>query len=70
MRTVDAYLSRKVQPPWPSAVVYKTSDGRFVMERGNGVDDLDLGGKFSEAKAAVDVIIRAEAARRTEKYAE
>ena len=64
MKTVDAFLSRKAQVAWPSAVVYKLDTGRFVIERGNGEDDLDLGAKFSEARASVETIVRAEQAKK------
>jgi hypothetical protein len=64
MKTVDAYLSRKVQAVWPGAVVYKLETGRFTLERGNGKEDLDLGAHFGEAKASVHVIVQAELARK------
>lgn len=60
MKTVDAFLSRKAQAVWPSAVVYKLDTGRFVIERANGEIDLDLGGTFGEARASVEVLVRSE----------
>ncbi len=64
MNTVDAYLSRKIQVTWPDAVVLKTEVGRFFVERGNERENLDIGGTFGEAKAAVVTIVKAEAARK------
>ncbi|MEY2849634.1 MAG: hypothetical protein RI885_2301 [Actinomycetota bacterium] len=61
MRTLNAYLSRKLQAIFPDALVYEDQqDGRtsFVLER-RGVEPESLGSTFQEAKASVDVLRRA-----------
>ncbi len=61
MRKVDAFLSRKAQAVWPTAVVFKEeipAEGalgpriRFVLER-RGQESLDLGGPFGVARQAL-----------------
>lgn len=64
MKKVDAFLSRKAQEIWPTAVVYKLEDGRFYVERQEGVL-LELGSDFGEAKSALVVLLSAEKARKS-----
>lgn len=60
MKMVDAFLSRKLQAAWPCAVVYKLDSERFIVERGEAEDDLDIGGKFLEAKSSVEAIVNSK----------
>ncbi len=75
MPRVDAYLSRKAQSIWPTALVLchentpEEGEQRWEIDRGVSPEGfshgrLCLGASFQEAKAALDVTIAAEKARR------
>lgn len=64
MKRVDAYLSRKLQEVYPTALVFCEYDAgkeTWTMRRDSEADWI-LGASFQEAKAAVDVVIKAEKA--------
>ena len=67
MKRVDAYLSRKAQAFWPTAVVYCETgeDGaaKYLLERREG-ETLELGREFGEAKAGLFALRNAHAARK------
>lgn len=68
MKRVDAYLTRKVQSVYPDAVVYKLDDRDFAIEKLNGSKNLEiigLGSTFQEAKASVDVLVKAVRGHKT-----
>lgn len=62
MKRIDAFLTNKAQARWPEAIVYE-SEGRWFLDRGPRFDLAELGGDFFRARAALRLILRAEAAR-------
>lgn len=74
MREVDGYLSRKAQTTWPGALVSKIETGNgeaWELERPATTDRaaleaVRLGTTFGAARQAIDALIAAELARRTE----
>lgn len=78
MRKIDAYLSRKAQAEWPTAIVWKeeassatlrlNGDGnsghQFILER-QGHQDIILGHNFGEAKAGLDALLASERSKRS-----
>lgn len=65
MKRVDPYLTNKAQARYPTAEVY-CSLGSWYMDRGPRYELVSLGASFHEARAALRVILRAEAARAEE----
>jgi hypothetical protein len=81
MRKIDAYLSRKAQAQWPTAVVWKeeassatlrlNGNGKeggqvFILER-EGYDSIILGHDFGEAKAGLEALVASERSRKAGK---
>lgn len=72
MRRVDAFLTRMAQAVWPAALVYcETMPGKETWyvektgpsEGGFSPEQLGIGSTFSEARAALTVMVKAESAR-------
>jgi len=78
MRKIDAFLSRKAQEAWPTAVVWKEEassstlrlDGSgsnsgqvFILQR-ESYQDFILGRRFQDAKAELEVLVEREMAKR------
>ena len=81
MRKIDAYLSRKAQAEWPTAIVWKEEPSspavpingngsceRFILER-DGYDAIILGHQFKEARAGLESLLASSRAKRAVKDA-
>lgn len=81
MRKVDAFLSRKAQEMWPTAIVWKEEassatlrlDGSgnshaqvFILQRAGNADVI-LGQQFPQAKAQLEALIQVEYAKKSVK---
>lgn len=64
MDTVDGYLSRRLQtrPRYRQALVLQTETGQYIL-RVPAEPDLGLGDQESEARLAIEALLRAEFAR-------
>jgi hypothetical protein len=83
MRKIDAYLSRKAQAEWPTALVWKEEPSsatipvngngdageRFILER-EGYEDIILGHPFKEARAGLETLLASARAKRAGKDTE
>lgn len=77
MRKVDAYLSRKAQAVWPTAIVWKDEPNGngdvvkwlFILER-EGFEDILLGNQFPEARSGLEALLASERSKRANKGAE
>lgn len=80
MKKVDAFLSRKAQEMWPTAIVWKEEasssnlrlDGNtkshgqvFILQR-EGNPDIILGQQFQQAKAQLEALLKLESVKRAE----
>jgi hypothetical protein len=84
MRKIDAYLSRKAQAEWPTALVWKEEPSsatipvngngngdageRFILER-DGHDAIILGHQFKEARAGLETLLASARAKKAVKDA-
>lgn len=84
MRKIDAYLSRKAQAEWPTALVWKEEPSsvtvplngngdagsceRFILER-DGHEAIILGHQFKEARAGLETLLASARAKRAVKDA-
>ena len=57
LRSVDGYLSRRMQHRWPQAIVYHVNRSDYVVDTGH--EEIGLGQNFHEAKQAVEALLKA-----------
>jgi len=61
-RSVEGFLSRRIQSILPRALVMREADGSFVLEGGD-MESVGLGNTFNDAKQAVEALISVAGAR-------
>ena len=80
MRKIDAFLSRKAQEMWPTAVVWKeevssanlqldggaNSHGQVFILQIEGNSDVILGQQFQQAKAKLEALLKRESAKKAD----
>lgn len=84
MRKIDAFLSRKAQEDWPTAIVWKEEassamlrlngngkgDGNvYILEREDH-DDIILGHNFGEARAGLEAYLASARSKKVGRDAE